>query len=74
LALKGLDEKRMEVFGDEASTSAKLTHNVALNRVFDEAVIRGFLTEANQPAGKSKKARYAGHVLSQRRARATARL
>jgi integrase len=49
LALEALDEKRTEMMGYEPSTSTKLTHNVALNRVFDEAVIRGFLTEANRP-------------------------
>ena len=31
-----------------------LTHNAALNRVFDEAVIRNFLTEANRPKLEAK--------------------
>ena len=47
--LETLDDKRTEMMGYEPSTSTKLTHNVALNRVFDEAVIRGFLTETNRP-------------------------
>jgi len=35
--------------GKEPSQSTMLTHNAALNRVFDEAVIRNFLTVANRP-------------------------
>ena len=48
-ALDELDAKRIEMMGKVPSQSTMLTHNTALNRVFDEAVIRGFLTEANRP-------------------------
>lgn len=48
-ALDELDNKRIEALGKAPSKSTLLTHNAALNRVFDEAVIRGFLTEANKP-------------------------
>lgn len=47
-ALNELDLKRIEEMGKAPSRSTLLTHNAALNRVFDEAVIRGFLTEANR--------------------------
>lgn len=53
-ALDELDTKRIEKLGKEPSKSTLLTHNAALNRVFDEAVIRGFLTEANRPKLDSK--------------------
>ena len=48
-ALDELDAKRIELMKKVPSQSTMLTHNTALNRVFDEAVIRGFLTEANRP-------------------------
>lgn len=48
-ALDELDTKRIETLGKAPSKSTLLTHNAALNRVFEEAVIRGFLTEANKP-------------------------
>ena len=48
-ALDELDVKRIELMKKVPSQSTILTHNSALNRVFDEAVIRGFLTEANRP-------------------------
>jgi integrase len=48
-ALDELDAKRIELMKKVPSQSTMLTHNTALNRVFDEAVIRGFLTDANRP-------------------------
>jgi integrase len=42
------------MMGKEPSKSTLLTHNSALNRVFDEAVMRGFLTESNRPTLESK--------------------
>jgi len=45
--LDDLATKRIELMGKAPSQSTMLTHNAALNRVFDEAVIRNFLTEAN---------------------------
>ena len=47
-ALDELDAWRILKMGKEPSKSTILTHNTALNRVFDEAVIRNFLTEANR--------------------------
>jgi integrase len=40
--------------GKAPTHSTLQTHNSALNRVFDEAVIRNFLTEANRPKLESK--------------------
>ena len=48
-ALDEFEARRMELMEKVPSKSTILTHNAALNRVFDEAVIRGFLTEANRP-------------------------
>lgn len=48
-ALDDLDKKRIEILGRAPSKSTVLTHNAALNRIFDEAVTRGFLTEVNRP-------------------------
>jgi integrase len=48
-ALDELDAKRIDLMEKVPSQSTMLTHNTALNRVFDEAVIRGFLTDANRP-------------------------
>lgn len=48
-ALDELNEKRTAMMEKVPTQSTMLTHNAALNRVFDEAVIRGFLTEANKP-------------------------
>jgi integrase len=48
-ALDELNIKRAELMERAPTQSTMLTHNAALNRVFDEAVIRGFLSEANRP-------------------------
>lgn len=48
-ALDELDSKRIEILGRAPSKSTVLTHNAALNRIFDEAVTRGFLTDVNRP-------------------------
>ena len=53
-ALDELDAKRIEQMGKAPSQSTMLTHNAALNRVFDEAVMRNFLTEANRPKLEAK--------------------
>jgi integrase len=44
---------RIEKMGKKPSRSTLQTHNAALNRVFDEAVIRQFLTEAVRPSLKT---------------------
>jgi integrase len=53
-ALDELDAWRIQQMGKAPSQSTMLTQNAALNRVFDEAVIRGFLTDANRPKLEAK--------------------
>lgn len=53
-ALDHLDVERIKLMGKAPSNSTLLTHNAALNLVFDEAVIRNFLTEANKPKLEAK--------------------
>ena len=48
-ALDDYEAERIQLMEKTPSKSTILKHNAALNRVFDEAVIRGFLTEANRP-------------------------
>jgi integrase len=48
-ALDDYEARRIQLMEKTPSKSTILKHNAALNRVFDEAVIRGFLTEANRP-------------------------
>jgi integrase len=70
-ALDDLDKKRAVVMQKTPSQSTMLTHNAALNRVFDEAIIRGFLTEANRPkleATGKKSTRRAGFDVHEVRA------
>lgn len=45
---------RVEQMGKAPSHSTLLTQNAALNRVFDEAVTRNFLSEVNRPKLESK--------------------
>jgi integrase len=52
--LDELDAQRIIMMGKEPTRSTLLTHNSALNRVFDEAQMRGFLTESNRPKLESK--------------------
>ncbi len=53
-ALDELDAWRIEKMGKAPTQSTILTQNAALNRVFDEGVIRNFLTEANRPKLEAK--------------------
>ncbi len=53
-ALDDLDANSIELRGKALTQSTMLTHNAALNRVFDEAVIRNYLTEANKPKLEAK--------------------
>ena len=53
-ALDHLDAERIKIMGKAPSNSTLLTHNAALNLVFDEGVIRNFLTEANRPKLEAK--------------------
>lgn len=52
--LDELDAWRIAKMGKAPSHSTLQTHNAALNRVFDEAVIRNFLTNANRPKLEAK--------------------
>jgi integrase len=47
--LKEFDRCRAEKMGREPKASTLNTHNSALNRVFDEAVLRGFLSKSHVP-------------------------
>ena len=53
-ALDHLDADRIKRMGKEPSNSTLLSHNAALNSVFDEAVIRNFLTDTNRPKLEAK--------------------
>jgi len=44
-----LDKKRIGIMGKAPTKSTMLKHNAALNRIFDEAVIHGFLTQDERP-------------------------
>lgn len=52
--LDELDAYRIIEMKRVPSKSTMLTHNAALNRVFDEAQMRNFLTDANRPKLESK--------------------
>ena len=54
VVLDELDAKRIIIMKKEPTRSTLLTHNAALGRVFDEAQMRGFMTEANRPRLESK--------------------
>ena len=47
---------REERYGTAISNTHRKTQNAAFNRVFDEAIVRGYLTESNRPKldGKTK--------------------
>ena len=53
-ALDHLDAERIRIMEKAPSNSTLLSHNAALNLVFDEAVIRNFLTDANRPKLEAK--------------------
>lgn len=48
-ALQELEAKRIEIMGKIPSRSTILTHNAALNKVFKEAEVRGYLTDVSKP-------------------------
>ncbi len=54
VALDHLEVERIAQMGKEPTRSTLLTHNAAFNRVFDEAQMRGFVTESNRPRLESK--------------------
>ena len=53
-ALENFEAERVRKMRRNPTSSTMHTQNAALNRVFDEAVIRGFLTEANRPKLSAK--------------------
>jgi len=48
------EQRKKKMKGKEATKSTKFTHNAALNRVFDEAIYRGYMVEANRLVLKAK--------------------
>jgi integrase len=57
-AIQELELWRQEKLGRVPSHTTLLTHNAALNRVFDEGIIRGYLTDANRPTLTAKGKKY----------------
>jgi integrase len=53
-AIDQFETWRTEKMGKTPTRSTVLTHNAALNRVFDEAVIRNFLSDVNRPKLEAK--------------------
>ncbi len=55
-ALQQYYDDREAAYGTALSNSNRKTQNAAFNRVFDEAIVRGYLTESNRPKldGKTK--------------------
>lgn len=54
VALDYLEAERIRMMGKTPSKSTLLSQNAALNMVFDEAVLRNFLTEINRPRLEAK--------------------
>ncbi len=52
--LQKLDDERRKKMGKEPTRSTLLTHNAALNLVFDEAVYRGYMVESSRPKLQTK--------------------
>jgi site-specific recombinase XerD len=48
-ALEVLNQKRIERMEKEPAKSTLLTHNSALNKIFDEAIYRGYMNASNKP-------------------------
>jgi integrase len=48
------ERRKKKMKGKDATKSTQLTHNAALNKVFDEAVYRGYMVESNRLALKAK--------------------
>lgn len=52
--LKHYEEKRAEKMGKEPAYSTVRKHNVVLNMLFDEAIVRGFMTNVSKPKLETK--------------------
>lgn len=48
------EQRKKKLKGKDVTKSTQLTHNAALNRVFDEAIYRGYMVEANRLVLKAK--------------------
>jgi len=48
------EQRKKKMKGKDATRSTQLTHNAALNRVFDEAIYRGYMVEANRLVLKAR--------------------
>ncbi len=53
-ALKQYEEDRATLMGKEPAYSTVRKHNVTLNYIFEEAILRGFMTRANKPELETK--------------------
>ena len=51
--LAEVDAKRFKVLGKDPSKSTLMTHNAALNRIFDEAIYRGYMIADRRPILKA---------------------
>ena len=51
--LAEVDAKREAILGKAPSKSTLMTHNAALNRIFDEAIYRGFMLASRRPILKA---------------------
>lgn len=49
VALQELEAERIKLMGKIPSRSTLLTHNAALNKIFREAEVRGYLTDVHKP-------------------------
>jgi len=52
--LSHFEQERLKYMKKEPTKSTQLTHNAALNRIFDEAIFRGYMVAANKPILKAK--------------------
>ncbi len=52
--LEEFEKKREEKMGKVPTKSTLLTHNAALNRIFDEAIYRGYMVATRKPELKTK--------------------
>ncbi|QWD79455.1 hypothetical protein ICV01_07375 [Polynucleobacter sp. MWH-Spelu-300-X4] len=53
-ALKQYEEDRAKLMGKEPAYSTVRKHNVTLNYIFEEAILRGFMTRVNKPELETK--------------------
>jgi integrase len=56
--LEELEVKRTAKMGKAPTKSTLMTHNAALNRIFDEAIYRGYMPASKKPELKAKGTKY----------------